>query len=86
MVNVTPISEGLGNLLRINHIIPRIVPKHGMPPTIEELSAFVSKSLAQYKVPEKWIFVKSLPRNPVGKIDRRKLHESTHHYVDSSRK
>ena len=53
-----------------------IVPKHGMPPpTIDELSAFVSKSLAQYKVPEKWIFVKSLPRNAVGKIDRKKLHD-----------
>ncbi len=52
-----------------------IVPKPGMPaPTIDELSAFVSKNLAQYKVPEKWIFVKSLPLNAVGKIDRKELH------------
>ena len=52
-----------------------VVPERGMPaPTPEELSAFVSERLAQYKVPEKWIFMESLPRNSVGKIDRKELH------------
>ncbi len=59
-----------------------IVPEHGMPtPTIDELSAFASERLAQYKVPEKWIIVESLPRNAVGKIDRRKLHSLSKKYI-----
>ncbi len=59
-----------------------IVPKHGMPiPTIDELSAFASKRLAQYKVPENWMFVESLPRNAVGKIDRRKLHNLVEKHI-----
>jgi len=52
-----------------------VEPKQGVPaPTVEELTAFVSQRLSQYKVPQKWIFVDSLPRNHVGKIDRKKLH------------
>lgn len=61
-----------------------ILPKQGIsPPTVEELSAFASKNLAQYKVPEKWIFVNFLPRNPVGKIDRNKLHEISRKEIPS---
>ncbi|MFC2107142.1 class I adenylate-forming enzyme family protein [Bacteroidota bacterium] len=53
-----------------------IVPKDGITvPSTEELIKFAAKKLAQYMIPEKWIFVKSLPRNAVGKIDRKKLHE-----------
>ena len=59
-----------------------IVPEHGMPaPTIDDLSAFASKRLAQYKVPEKWIIVENLPRNAVGKIDRRELHRLAEKYI-----
>jgi len=59
-----------------------IVPEPGMDtPTIDDLSAFVSKRLAQYKVPEKWIIVEGLPRNAVGKIDRRKLHNLAEKHI-----
>jgi acyl-CoA synthetase (AMP-forming)/AMP-acid ligase II len=62
-----------------------IVPKPGMPaPTIDELSAFVSKNLAQYKLPEKWIFVKRLPKNAVGKIDRKELHNLAEKHISKS--
>lgn len=39
-----------------------------------ELSAFAAGRLAAYKVPDRWTFVDELPRNEVGKIDRRGLH------------
>ncbi len=59
-----------------------IVPEPGMPaPAIDDLCSFASKRLAQYKVPEEWIFVENLPRNAVGKIDRRKLHRLAEEYV-----
>ena len=59
-----------------------VVPERGIPaPTTDELSAFVSERLAQYKVPEKWIFMESLPRNSVGKIDRKELHSLAEKHV-----
>ena len=51
-----------------------IVPRDGSnPPTLEELRAFCSASLARYKLPEALELVDALPRNPSGKIDRRHL-------------
>ncbi len=38
------------------------------------LKSYASERLAAYKVPDYWTFVDSLPRNEVGKIDRRGLH------------
>ena len=38
-----------------------------------ELTAFAKERLANYKVPEKIYFLKSLPKRGVGKIDRRQL-------------
>ena len=61
-----------------------ITSKQGFPaPTVEELTAYVSERLSQYKVPQKWIFVDSLPKNPVGKIDRKKLHSIAEQYISS---
>ena len=58
-----------------------IVPEPGMkPPTIDDLKGFASKRIAEYKIPERWIFVDSIPLNPVGKIDRRQLHELAKEY------
>lgn len=59
-----------------------IVTEPGMPtPTVEELKTFASERLAQYKIPEKWIFVDHIPENAVGKIDRRKLHQLAGKYI-----
>ena len=44
-----------------------------LPPTLEELRAFGARALARYKLPEALELVDALPRNSVGKIDRRHL-------------
>ena len=44
-----------------------------LPPTLEELRAFGAGALARYKLPEALELVDALPRNSVGKIDRRHL-------------
>ena len=46
------------------------------PPDPEQLRAYSREQLAGFKVPADWRFVRSLPRNPVGKLLRRKLTES----------
>ena len=56
------------------HAFIELQPDLENPPTEKELSSYASKSLAAYKVPDRWSFVKELPRNEVGKIDRRGLH------------
>ena len=45
----------------------------GRPPTLEDLRAFGSRALARHKLPEALLIVGELPRNPTGKIDRRRL-------------
>ncbi len=41
--------------------------------TVEEITAHCRVNLAKYKVPDRWVFVESLPRNSMGKIQRRSL-------------
>jgi len=67
------------------HIVGAFIePKQNVhAPTVDELTAFVSQRLSQYKVPQKWIFVDSLPKNPVGKIDRKKLRSMAEQYISS---
>jgi acyl-CoA synthetase (AMP-forming)/AMP-acid ligase II len=50
--------------------------KHGLatPPSEQDLRAFAAERLAAYKVPDRWTFVATRPRNNVGKIDRHALH------------
>ena len=51
-----------------------VVPLPGAsPPTLEDLRAFGSRALARHKLPEDLKLVDELPRNPTGKIDRRRL-------------
>jgi acyl-coenzyme A synthetase/AMP-(fatty) acid ligase len=56
------------------HAFIELKPGLESPPGEKELSAYASKRLAAYKVPDRWTFVEELPRNEVGKIDRRGLH------------
>ena len=59
-----------------------IVPKEVLePPTTEDLHRFAAERLAQYELPEKWIFVEQLPQNAVGKIDRKQLHQLATQYA-----
>ena len=51
-----------------------VVPRAGAePPTLEELRSFGAGELARHKLPEALELVDELPRNPTGKIDRRRL-------------
>ena len=56
------------------HAFIELKPGLENPPGEEELRAYTSKRLAAYKVPDRWTIVETLPRNDIGKIDRRGLH------------
>jgi acyl-CoA synthetase (AMP-forming)/AMP-acid ligase II len=58
-----------------------IVPKPGEVLTEEELREFCLKKLAKFKVPKYFIFVKELPKSPVGKILKRELRELVKKYL-----
>ena len=51
-----------------------VVPRDRVnPPTLEALRAFGATDLARHKLPENLELIDELPRNPAGKIDRRRL-------------
>jgi len=52
-----------------------IIPNPGQDPTEEELKAYCSRHLADYKVPKQIVFRESLPLTPVGKVMKAKLKE-----------
>jgi acyl-CoA synthetase (AMP-forming)/AMP-acid ligase II len=54
-----------------------IVPRPGQdPPGLEELTAYLGdKGLAIFKLPERMVVLESLPRNPVGKVQRHILEQ-----------
>jgi acyl-CoA synthetase (AMP-forming)/AMP-acid ligase II len=45
-----------------------VVPVDDEEPSAEELQDYVGERLADYKKPREFIFLKSLPRNPTGKV------------------
>jgi acyl-CoA synthetase (AMP-forming)/AMP-acid ligase II len=47
--------------------------RDGAAVTEDELREHCLANLAKYKVPERWLFVDSFPRNAMGKIQRRDL-------------
>ncbi|MFI7616201.1 class I adenylate-forming enzyme family protein [Nonomuraea terrae] len=52
-----------------------VVPRPGTSPTAEELRAYAAARLADYKIPAEFRFVTELPRNPAGKVLKRRLSE-----------
>jgi len=52
-----------------------VVPAPGSTPTTFEIKAFVRSRLARFKVPRDVTFVDRIPRNPTGKVLRRRLLE-----------
>ena len=50
-----------------------VVPAPGASPTESELRAYVREHLARHKVPREVAIVDTLPRNPTGKLVRRRL-------------
>jgi acyl-CoA synthetase (AMP-forming)/AMP-acid ligase II len=43
---------------------------------VRDLEAFVREHLAGYKVPRRWRFVETLPRNAIGKLSRQEIVDS----------
>jgi non-ribosomal peptide synthetase component E (peptide arylation enzyme) len=54
-----------------------VVPAPGSAaPTLEQLNTFLlEKGLAKFKLPEKMILLDTLPRNPLGKVQRHELEQ-----------
>ena len=54
-------------------LIALVQARPGAAPTAEELLAFCRESLAGYKCPREFRLVDEVPRNPMGKIDKKTL-------------
>ncbi|MGH9770969.1 MAG: class I adenylate-forming enzyme family protein [Candidatus Acidiferrales bacterium] len=62
---------------RLGQIVVAFVerePGKGSSLTAQELAEWAGRSIAAYKVPERWVFVDRIPRNSVEKVDRAALH------------
>jgi acyl-CoA synthetase (AMP-forming)/AMP-acid ligase II len=56
-------------------VVAVIVPKEGQTPDATEIIAFCRERLASYKKPRQVVFVESLPRNALGKVQKHLLAE-----------
>ena len=52
-----------------------VVPQKDRDPTEDDLKAHVKSNLARFKVPREIVFTDEIPRNPTGKVLRRRLDE-----------
>lgn len=50
-----------------------VVPRTDPPPSSEELSVFLAGTLAKYKIPRRWMFLRELPRTAYGKVLKTEL-------------
>jgi fatty-acyl-CoA synthase len=57
-----------------------VTTKANNPITKEELKEYCSYKLGNYKIPKEFIFLKELPKTPVGKIDKRALKHMRNSY------
>jgi long-chain acyl-CoA synthetase len=66
---------GAPDPLTQERVVAFIVLRDGHVATPEELRLFAGRRLADYKLPEEFHFLDQLPKNPVGKVQRRALRE-----------
>jgi long-chain acyl-CoA synthetase len=66
---------GIPDPVNIERVAAYIVLRDGHPATADDLCVFVRRHIADYKTPEEIHFLKELPKNAVGKIQRRALKE-----------
>jgi long-chain acyl-CoA synthetase len=66
---------GLPDPVTIERVAAFVVLRDGETVSAEELRAFARKHIADYKAPEEIHFREALPRNAVGKVQRRALKE-----------
>jgi len=57
-------------------VVAFIVLRDGSQAEPNELSQFAQNHLADYKVPERFVFLREMPKGPTGKVHRRALKES----------
>ena len=53
-----------------------VVPAGPTSPSLAELRRFLGADLARHKLPDELCLVQEIPRSPIGKLDRRALHEA----------
>ena len=56
-------------------VVAVLEPVSGERPTLQGLEGFVRERLSPAKRPRQWLFVEAIPRNPNGKVNRRRLEE-----------
>jgi len=56
-------------------VVAFVVLREGLKADPDELRHFARQHLADYKVPERFVFVNELPKSPTGKVHRRELKE-----------
>ncbi len=56
-------------------VVAYVARKEGVSATEAEVIEFAKQRIAAHKVPAKVVFLPSLPKNPVGKVQRRALKE-----------
>ena len=66
---------GIPDELWIERVHAEIVLREGQQATADEVMEFCKQHLARYKAPKSVEFVKSLPKNPQGKILKRELRQ-----------
>ena len=66
---------GVPDPVTIERVAAFIVLRDGARASADELCAFARRHIADYKAPEDIHFLKELPKNPVGKVQRRALKE-----------
>ena len=55
-------------------VVAFVEPEAGRTLDTEAAGAWTASRIATFKAPDEWVLVDSLPRNPVGKLDRAALH------------
>jgi long-chain acyl-CoA synthetase len=66
---------GVPDPVTIERVAAFVVLREGHAATADDLCAFARRHIADYKAPEEIHFRKDLPKNPVGKVQRRALKE-----------
>jgi long-chain acyl-CoA synthetase len=77
---------GISDPIFGERVVAAIVLRESQTVDPQELRQFAQKLLADYKVPEEILFLKALPRSPVGKVHRRTLKEKLLAHREIARK
>ena len=64
---------GLPDEVRDERVVALVVPESGEEPAAEAIQSLCHERLAAFKVPEEILFVESLPRTSVGKIQKEEV-------------